>query len=158
MWLKPSNIAAGRQNPYEKGTCIFENKQTGIRVGINMAKDLAIKGGAFTKCTNPSFAVKNGIGIEVYSPIKVKGFANETHLVVDVELTKVFAYIDLIGAMSFSQVKEEKPTPDSTPKNPDEGPSAEAVPEEESSNNSSVNGAGGTSTYAGKQTGENAGV
>jgi hypothetical protein len=91
--------AETRQAPFENGIYSHTNKETGIMVEVKMSS--VVKGGAFTKCTNPSFAVKDGIEVRVYSPLQVKAAANTTHLVVDVELTKIFAYIDLIGAVTY---------------------------------------------------------
>ncbi|MFA6917229.1 MAG: hypothetical protein WC285_00100 [Candidatus Gracilibacteria bacterium] len=107
-----------RKAQINKGTCLMENKKTGITVKIDM-KVTSIRGGAFTKCTNPSFEVKEDVAVSITSPsIKTRGFAEGTNIVVDSALTKKFANVDLIGAMTFTKSKEpsdEPITPRPTP-------------------------------------------
>jgi hypothetical protein len=128
--------AQSRQEPFEKGLYTHKYPKTGIIVEINMFNDTKILGGAFTKCTNPSFAVKDGIEVKVYSPIQTKGFTNKTTMVVDSELTRIFTYVDLMGAVTYDG--QEKKTPPDNAKDLGAGTKIEAASEPGATNSNQI--------------------
>lgn len=112
--------AQTHQAPYKDGVYRAKSKRFGYKVEINMADTLRIQGGAFTKCANPSFAVKENFEVKVYNPIKVRGLAKETNMVADSELTRVFAYVDLLGAVTYGGERKKESSRDG--KHAEDGP------------------------------------
>ncbi|MDD3861473.1 MAG: hypothetical protein PHP74_01105, partial [Candidatus Gracilibacteria bacterium] len=96
-----------KQHPWENGVFKQTAKGTEYVIEIDMSKTV-ILGGAFAKCTNPSFAVHEDIEIRIYNPIKATGETNTTEITLNAELTKAFGYVDLIGAVTYGGTRKPK--------------------------------------------------